>query len=319
MTSTVINFGLIALMLTAFGLVVYFSPPRATFAQVCPVGSTNPIRIENGFFTDYNEGGRAATTYSIISGPNVTPFCIADPKTSIPQFSILSYSEMKSLYFDQSPYPQYKETSMANVDVTGFQINTDLINTLNDPLHNSDPYRLYVVKSLTVNSALDNINITPAPGKPVVIFISGNLTFNANFEGAGFGVGSDSRGGVVFIVQGDVNVSPAVDKINAIIMTSGTFCSAFSGETCPLSYMASSTLTINGSVIALDGTDNDNDNDIAYPADPADDLSQPPRFVRNLATQNTSTPAEAINYDPKYIVIFRDIFARELTIWSEIQ
>lgn len=313
MTGKFFDLSLVIIFFLLFGLLVYISPPKATLAQSCPVGTTNPIRIENGFFTDPNQGGRVSNAYSIIALPNVTPYCIADPKATIPQFSIMNYPEMKSLYFDQFPYSQYKKTM---VDPTsGSQINTDL----NNPLYDSHPYRLYIVQNLSINSASDNIAIASPPGKPVVIFVNGTLTFNADFAGSGYGPGSDSRGGVVFIVAGDVNVNPAVDTINAVIITSGTFCSAYDGIECPSSLITSSTLTINGSIVSLDGTSDDNGNGLSSPADPSDDPPQPPKFVRNLALNNTTTPAEAVNFDPKYIVIFRDIFSRDLTIWNEIQ
>lgn len=171
------------------------------------------------------------------------------------------------------------------------------------PLQVTDPYRLFkITGDLTISTPCLFLNNNDQPGcsgdkasAAVVIMVDGNLIINNDIT-----YGSTSRAGIIFIVGGDVRIASSVTQINGVIITSGQFCTAynFSLNTCDLT-TTTSALTINGSVIALDST-------------------KPPRFVRNLSGGN-ATPAESITYQPKYVVAFRDIFARSLTIWNEVQ
>lgn len=130
--------------------------------------------------------------------------------------------------------------------------------------------------------------------KTGVIFVDGNLYINTNLEN------TNTKTGLVFIVQGTIYINPGVDTINAFMISYGGFCSAWSGLECKdnLDSASQKQLTINGSVISLNPT-------IA------------PQFVRQKTTLTTAS--ETINYQPKYLVILKDIFSRDLKIWQEVQ
>lgn len=144
----------------------------------------------------------------------------------------------------------------------------------------------YITGDLIINS---NITINETG----IIFVGGNFTIDTNLTHTG------SNAGLVFIVKGDVVISPSVTRIDAVIMSSGRIYDAGSGCSHSLPVSASQ-LVINGSLISLD-----NNNKI--------------EFCRSLGANNTTTPAEKINQQPKYLVILRDLYSDTLQKWSEIQ
>lgn len=180
------------------------------------------------------------------------------------------------------------------------------------PIQATDPYRLFhITGNLTIDSNclfLNNNNQPTCSGDkaaaPVVVFVGGNLTINGNitYGGAVDALGNNIKTyGTVFIVKGSIFVAPAVTELDAVFITAGPtnsqFCDAASSSPCPTSVVPTNALTINGAVISLNP-------------------SSPPQFMRTLS--NNSTPAETINYQPKYLVNFKDIFGRSLSIWNEI-
>lgn len=144
----------------------------------------------------------------------------------------------------------------------------------------------YITGDLIINS---NITVNETG----IIFVGGNLTITTNLTHTG------SNAGLVFIVKGDVVISPLVTRIDAVIMSSGRIYDAGSGCSHSLPVSASQ-LVINGSLISLD-----NNNKI--------------EFCRSLGANNTTTPAEKINQQPKYLVILRDLYSDTLQKWSEIE
>lgn len=113
--------------------------------------------------------------------------------------------------------------------------------------------KLYrVTGDLTLNSDI-TVNETG------VIFVDGNLYINTNI------LNSNNTKGLVFVVQGNINISRDVETVNAFMIAHTGFCSAWNGTTC-VDYGTGDTctgntgincrkyLTINGSVISLNTT-----------------------------------------------------------------
>ncbi|MBI2334640.1 hypothetical protein HYU96_02455, partial [Candidatus Daviesbacteria bacterium] len=126
---------------------------------------------------------------------------------------------------------------------------------------------------------------------PFVVFVDGSLLFDTNFTYGGPG------SGMVFVVKGDVNIEKAVTRVDAVIISEGTICTSYDkvGNSCSDSNVP---LLINGSLISLN-------------------QAKPILFRRRLA--DNSLPAEKIVWQPKYLVILKDLFADTYQKWSEIQ
>lgn len=127
-----------------------------------------------------------------------------------------------------------------------------------------------------------------------VIFIDGNLLISQENTGS-------TQEGLVFVVKGDVNIDKDVTRIDAVIISEGTICTAYDGTSC-LDLDGNTTtpqLTINGSLISLNG-------------------ANPIKFSRSLGTDDDTTPAEKIVHQVKYLVILRDLLSDTYQKWSEI-
>lgn len=159
---------------------------------------------------------------------------------------------------------------------------------LTSNLSPSDPDRLFFIDgNLTING-----NVFPGRSVPVVVFVKGNLTVSSNIT---YGSSSNTTG-LVFVVGGDTIIDSSVSEINSVIISPGVIYTA--GNSCsPSSVNTSNALTIKGSLIAL------NTNNWIH-------------FCRSLS--NNSNPAESIQVQPKYLVIFKDIFSETLQKWSEV-
>ncbi len=139
-----------------------------------------------------------------------------------------------------------------------------------------------------------DINATLAYSVTAVVFVNGYLSINQNITGS---VGT----GLVLVVRDNVNIQPTVTQIDAVIISQGTIYTA--GASCTTNSVdvgaSANALTVNGSLISLDST-------------------KPIIFCRKL-TDNSLLPAEKIHYEPKYLVILKDLFADTYQKWSEIQ
>lgn len=126
-----------------------------------------------------------------------------------------------------------------------------------------------------------------------VIFINGSLSINGNITGT-------TDKGLVLVVGGDVNIASGVTQIDAVLISQGTIYTA--GAECSLPPPATpgtdSQLIVNGSLISLEST-------------------QPIKFCRKLSS--STSPAEIITNQPKYLVILRNILSDTYQKWSEIQ
>lgn len=192
--------------------------------------------------------------------------CIVSSQTPFVPYKIPTYADLKSIFYDQS-----KSTAKVSMPLAFLPsiFRTDGI---------------YVTSGdLTINS------FSSGEGTQIV-FVEGDLTFSNNYT---YGPGT------VFVVKGSVNINQAVTQINAVIISSGTICTAYDSvnSVCPSSNVNTSQLVINGSLISLDPT-------------------KPIQFKRALS--DNTTAAEVINHQPKYLVILRNLFSQTYQKWSEV-
>ncbi len=140
---------------------------------------------------------------------------------------------------------------------------------------------------------IDGVNLNQYTGKPAVVFVTGSMTINKNL-----GIKEDT--GIIFIVRGDIIVDPdpgtVVTEIDGIFITNGVFNSRNS-VTCDLNPNKNDVqLVINGAVHAFG------------------ELC----FTRDLGASNENTPAEIINYEPKYLYFFQEIVGDPTVIYREV-
>jgi len=208
-----------------------------------------------------------------------SPICSVDDSTSFVAHEIPTYSELKSLYYTQAK---------TNSNVT--KQNQFTGNAAQGNFTFTAPTVAYVTGNLTLSG-------NPGGTQTGIIFVDGNTDITSNIT-----YGNPSSG-LVLVVQGDVNIAQAVTQINAVIISSGTICTAFSGS-CPATITtcgagACSQLVINGSLISLNE-------------------SKPIQFKRSRGANDSTEPAERIVAQPKYLVILRHIIAGSLQKWNEI-
>ncbi len=224
----------------------------------------------------------------VSSGTTVSNFgneqgiCAVGSNVAFVSYKIPSYDDLKSIYYDQAKegtnlHKQLKDQKdQSDIKTSNLDFKQDTIIYIKD-------------KNLEVNGS-------PFGNKIGIIFVDGSLTFSSDYDYA-----NNQEAGTVFVVKGDVNIYSNVNKINAVIISSGTICTSnnVSTDLCPSGIASQgSALEINGSLIALN---------------PEKKI----RFRRNLI-DNTKA-AEKVNHQAKYLVILRDLFASPLQKWSEIQ
>lgn len=294
-----IIFRVIALVIVLPALAVYFSPPSKVIAQCSPVDS-GEIRVDRGLISANNQA--PFSPKSAVS----SVYCVSGSGAIIPDWALIKYKDLKTLYYDQA------KTGLSKTRLTGNQNNISL----------STPEGLYWVTSTSGNrEATDNdliINTNPATDKTGVIFVDGDLLINSAI------MHPSNTTGLVFIVQGRILINRSVAQVDAFLISYGQklgptpatdtnampFCSAWDGSSRDLINCVDDAtnpvrLTINGSVISLN-------------TELPGRLAQAPQFVRQKSDA-TLQPAEIINYQPKYLVILKNIFSRDLKIWKEVQ
>ncbi len=128
---------------------------------------------------------------------------------------------------------------------------------------------------------------------PVVIIVrSGNLYIENDLTIAG------NQNGVIFMVEGDINIRDTVTRADGIYIAQNTFRSAYNLP----SIQFTDQLQINGAVYSYGGFALDRiiDPGTGAPGNVADD------------------PGELINYQPKYLIIYGDLLSVSNTSWNEI-
>lgn len=259
----IISFSIVVFAFISLLLTTYYQLPTI-HAQV-PAGCATPPP------SSFPRVGGLVTTPNIDSTSKfyTSPEgrCIVSSQTPFVPYKIPTYADLKSLYYDQSKSTAKKTTPITSLPAS------------------------FTVDGIYVTSGDLTINSSPTGGGTQIVFVEGNLIFSDNYT-----YGSRSSG-TVFVVKGNVNINQSVKQIDAVIISSGTICTAYNGISCPTSNVIASQLTINGSLVSLDST-------------------KPIQFKRNL-TDNTQA-AEVINHQPKYLVLLRNIFSLTLQKWSEI-
>ncbi len=213
----------LTLITLIFLLTLIFYPAPSTQAQTCPSVDEGSSRIElaNGFLTVRDSQNQASTKF------NASDKCIIGSPAAIPQFSIPTYEEMKSLYVTQNKLideTPHSEPHIFTNSSPALSQNSSYLYTVNDG------------GNLTVRQ-----NFRIPKGTTVVVFVDGDLTIEND-------ISDESDSGILFVVQGQVKINAGVTSVNAFIITFGGFCSSWAGESCISSV---GKLTINGSLISF--------------------------------------------------------------------
>ncbi|MBI2021297.1 hypothetical protein HYS93_00225 [Candidatus Daviesbacteria bacterium] len=268
MSKRLVYFLFLLLVVISF---LFTYPNNSSLASTtgCTTNTTTP-RIDNGLAT-------AGEFVSDEFGRGTNGRCIVDSLTKLDARKV---EDFKYLSLLETNYNQIKSTNVKKVELTGDQTQAGF--NLNDV----NLKHLYHIKSgnLTISNT-----ITSTFNQPLVIFVDGNLTFSANYT---YGQNNKDQG-TVFVVQGDVNIDPAITQIDGFIIANGVIRTA--GATCTNSSVSAQALTINGSLASLGSTSI--------------------QFCRSLS--NNDSAAEKIVFQPKYLAILKDIFGRVTNIFSE--
>lgn len=259
-----LKYQILAIGLTAFILV--FLQPVYVQAFSCP---DDPFKY-------YTKGLASTPNLGNDLKKTTDSKCIVDPKAAFAPYKIPTYEDLKSLYYTQS-----KATKLSST-------NTNLA-----PITSTDDGKVFNYTTSTVN-----INGTYNYNGTAIIFIDGNLNIDQNINDNS----ADKSKGLVLVVKNNINIKQSVTQIDAVIISEGIICTAYTGSAC-LSATDTATsprLTINGSLISI--------NSNGSPAI---------KFRRRLA--DNSDPAEKIIHQPKYLVILRNLMSDTLQKWSEVQ
>lgn len=225
------------------------------------------------------KSGLISTPKISVNFGNPEGICVVDPKAAFAPQDIDPYEDLKSKYYTQS-----KAVKVLSISTT---LNS-IASGDNGKVFN------YTASEVTFNDTTEYTGTA-------VIFIEGNLTIKQNITT------SDPKQGLVLVVKGNVNIDPAVKQIDAVIISSGTIYTAADFALIPPSCgknsvnvgAATNALTVNGSLVSLTG------GSIVFC-----------RILTDNSCDNCS--AEKINYQPKYLVIMRDLYSDNPPKWSEI-
>jgi hypothetical protein len=209
---------------------------------------------------------------------------IKSSSAALATYKLPNFDDLKSLYFDQSKV--LRKTTVPGPNGSGEQNIANFISELED----SDSNRIFFISG---SLDIDSNSFSTSKAVPLVIFVKDELNIGKNITYAK----SSNDAGIVFIVGKNVNVDKSVTEINAVIISQGNIYTAGSGCSLASNSSTNSQLVINGSLISLDS-------------------SNPIQFCRNI--DNKNNPAELVNYQPKYLVILRNILFDNVQKWSEI-
>jgi hypothetical protein len=229
-----------------------------------------------------NQGLISAENISGGALGNTDTTCVLDAQAAYRSFNVPSYSDLESQFYTFSRAPaNVKKTTQLQGGAQAF--NGDGIYQLNSSL-----------------------NITGAAGTGIqIIFIRGNLDITGNIDYPS-NAADDSTSGLVFIASGDIHIHRLVTRVDAVLISAGTICTAwdYGPNSCmtPRSQDYTQQLVINGSLISLNKTPLTNQGAIL--------------LRRNLATNDR--PAEIINKESKYLYILKSgLFTKDLILTYE--
>jgi len=269
-------------------IVTFFLYPHQSIQAACPTSfGLNETIVYDGLLTLGN-----AADSNIYSGSGG---CILGSEATIPQ-AFDEYTQIKSIYYDKSKFPGTK-TNLPVGNVTHQNPGGSNVLKFND--NAGTMYNIQGNLTVTTNNPASDVNF--AGGKNGIVFVNGNLEIDRNIK---YG---DSNTGLVFVVSGDVNILQSVQEVDAYIITFGKFCSGWQGPegtasdpTCAVDAEVEPQLTVKGSIISL-----------------STDAAKSPVFNRTSASPRT-VASEVFQYQPKYLVILRNVFSADRIIWSEI-
>lgn len=262
--------------LTAVILFLLVSTP--SFSQCSTTGASS-AKVVGGLISAPNLSGNiTSNTGDCVVGTN---------QAAILSTNLPSYDDLESLY-----YTQAKASSTLNkANKVNGSVNSSTSLIPNSA--NSNPTLSLYSGDMTIDTVVNK----PSGAQTQIVFIEGNLNINKNIVYDT----TDPNYGLVFVVKGNVNIiDPDVTQIDAVIISSGIICTSYNSinSNCPnsLANRGSSVLSVNGSLISLNG-------------------SNPPVFRRNL--NDNSVPAEQIQQQAKYLAILRNIMSQTLSISTE--
>lgn len=251
------------------------------------VGSSNPfyVTLDSGSGGSLCQVNRQATglisTSQEIEGTfgNLVGTCITNPQAAYVPFKIPNFEEIKTVFYNQA---------RSTVGVQKIDIYNDA-NQSNIKFNGSTDYLVNISGKLKIDG--------PVIGnKTGVVFVEDSLQIDSNIN---YGSGTS---GLVFVVKGNIDIAPTVTKIDAVLISEGTICTATptSGDCSGVVEPGTTKqLVINGNLIALSQTN-----------------PTPIRFRRNL--DDNSLAAEVVNHESKYFVILKNLFSQTLTITTEL-
>jgi len=269
-------------------LLVQISVPSAK-ADLQTSCSTTSNRSDGLVVTSRIDGSFGTSSEACVIDPDKAPFL---------PYKIPTYEDLKSLYYTQAKTPIRK----AQIETPSNQGQFTSAFTQNNVL--------------LINGDLPDVNYTGTP-KPSLVFVDGNLSIENNIT---YG---NENSGIVFVVKDDVYIAPDVTRIDAVIISSGTIYTAGRGcRTSESSHKVSDTgssspievLTINGSLISL----NNNSRGIKFCRLVSNFNAATSCSLNSEATTPAASAGEIINYQPKYLVILRNILSDTVKKWSEL-
>lgn len=280
------------IIFSSFFIFKLSSVPKVQATSDCSTASSNTtatLRVSGGLLSSVDPNNLASFLLNSLT-TTPTPYCLSGAPAAIPSFALQSYQDLKSLYVDQAK------------TITPTPFNGDTI--ISNPIQANGPL-IYIISQGNLTLSGSNLKINGS--KPVLIFVDRDLYINSNFinnNSSDKNRPEDPISGLMLIVQGNINIKQDVERVDAFMITYGNFCDSYdtSNSTCSNS---NTQLTINGSVIAIN------------PPQPTPSPS-PPKFRRTYTTSPPS-PAELLNYQAKYLVVFKNLLAKDLFIWNEVQ
>lgn len=284
------------LLLSAVILILVFAYLNLTkttlAAATCPTGS-----FSEGLVTGGSLSNVSAVKGNCISGNEVV-YDVSD---------LPSYQTLKKNYYEKARANGFlvRKPISGPADETRIDSN-DAKTPPAEPLTESVIFN--VTGDLNINNNFANTQNTK------LIFVDGNLNIgDPNNASNPFSTGADfvydnPQGGVIFIVQGSININSRIVKLDAVLISSGvkpdksnttyTICTSYDGNCMSLSQnKVTDRLVVNGSLISLNP-------EIAI------------TFSRNNPN-TTNVPAELVNQQPKFLVILKDLLTSTLEIRTE--
>lgn len=283
-------------------LIVYGHSVGAGIALAAPCPAPQPLGIPKA------DGLISAQNIISPNFFNTSGICVNGAPASIDLTGpkVDSFGQLFATYYRQNRFGEKIRTLPGIASGLDYTLNgTPATNQLDT---GSGTHRLYNYPG--------NLTIGPnafTGSKVALIFVQGNLIINSNIT---YAAGINDAG-LVFIVKGQVFINGGaprasqVQQINAVIIADGSevgptaysICTACTSVGTPNSLFVDdgsnwdNMLTINGNLVALNNT-------------------RTILFKRGL--QSNSDASEVINFDPKYLVILKDLISSNLKIWTEL-